>query len=195
MIDNFFEVIFPGYKESVKPIIGPWETLRDIDRAIRSGFDTRAFESKCLTNSPFGDSFDVVLEDCPIDVLKEYKILILLGEIKAKPNLIRKLRAYVEGGGILIANTAQIDSSRQLQKLFGVRGKGEVKEGETSICHLCGKRFNESLYTYTKVEADKALIKATNEHGDILITSNKVGVALVSANFLPQGARSIAQKL
>ena len=44
-----------------------------MDQAIRSGFDTRPYESMVLTHSPWGDSFDVVLENCPLEALKKYR--------------------------------------------------------------------------------------------------------------------------
>ncbi len=183
MVDNFFEAAFPGCKKSYKGSEGrgPWKTMKEVDRAIRSGFDTRPYESKCLTHSPWGDSFDVVLEDCLLEALKHYSVIMLLGDINLKGALLERLKAYVEGGGVLVANVAQIHEEPEAHQLFGVEPTRTQLGSTFSSCRRCGgKTITEGLYSYRRVVVNEAEVLAVNEspvtgYGDPLITRRRVG--------------------
>jgi len=174
MVDNFFEVVFPGFREN--PPLGPWNSLKEMDEAFRRGDDTKAYEHKWLTESPFGDSFDVVLENCSLDVLKNYSGVILLGGIRLNSSLLGKLKEYVSEGGLLVVNVAQLDlSEKEIEENFGVCLSGMRKGAIRSKCEICGEEFNEELYSYKLLEVKNAEIQATNEYKDSLIVTKKLG--------------------
>ena len=183
MVDNFFRAAFPDFEKNYKGSAGrgPWKTMKDVDQAIRSGFDTRPYESKCLTHSRWGDSFDVILEDCPPEALNDYPVVMLLGDIELKGRLLERLKAYVEGGGVLVANVAQIREEADAAELFGVELTGTQKGSTFSSCRQCAsKRITEGLYSYRRVAVRDAEVLAVNEsrvtgYGDPLITSRRVG--------------------
>ena len=183
MVDNFFEAAFPGFKESYKGSAGrgPWKSMKEVDHAIRSGFDTRPYESKCLTQSRWGDSFDVLLENCPLEAMKSYPVIMLLGDIKLKGELLERLEVYVEGGGILVANVAQIEEDAEAHELFGVELTSTRMGSTFSSCRRCGrKRLRERLYSYRRVVVKDAEVQAFNEsrvtgYGDPLVPSRRVG--------------------
>jgi len=64
------------------------------------------YESEFLVSSPFGDTFDVILETTPISVLSNYKVIIATGNLKNNPNLNAGLRAFVQAGGILVLDSS-----------------------------------------------------------------------------------------
>ncbi len=59
-------------------------------------------ESRFLVASPFGDSFDVLLENAPTTLFSHYRVIIATGHLANDPALIAALRYFVEAGGILI---------------------------------------------------------------------------------------------
>ena len=94
-------------------------------KMMADGFDPRPYERGMLVNSQWGDSFDVVLENCPLEVLCQYKLIILLGGIQLTPELEKKLRRYVEQGGELVVNVRQV--SRKNEKFLGSKLTGKFK--------------------------------------------------------------------
>lgn len=94
-------------------------------KMMAEGFDTRPYEHGYQVNSRWGDSFDVVLENCPLEVLCKYKLIILLGAIQLTGELEKKLRRYVEQGGELVVNVRQV--SRKNENFLGVRLTGKLK--------------------------------------------------------------------
>ncbi len=78
MIDNFFNAAFPG-QEADLPNQRlpwrhdgrfPWRTHQELFAMEREGkFDHRVYEKGVRTDSTWGDSFDVVLENCPLEAL------------------------------------------------------------------------------------------------------------------------------
>ena len=97
-------------------------------KMMAEGLDTRPYERGMQVNSQWGDSFDVVLENCPLEVLVKYKLIILLGAIQLTGELEKKLRQYVEQGGELVVNTRQI--SRRNEKFLGIKLTGKI----TPVC-------------------------------------------------------------
>ena len=92
---------------------------------MAEGFDPRPYERGMLVNSQWGDSFDVVLENCPLAVLCQYKLIILLGGIQLTSELEKKLWQYVEQGGELVVNVRQV--SRKNEKFLGIKLTGKFK--------------------------------------------------------------------
>jgi len=92
-------------------------------RLMAEGLDTRPYERARQVNSTWGDSFDVVLENCPLEVLCKYKLIIMLGAIQLTDSLEKKLRQYVEQGGELVVNIRQV--SRRNENFLGVKLTGK----------------------------------------------------------------------
>ena len=55
--------------------------------------------------TPFGDTFDVPLENTPIDLLKMYPVIIATGKIANRPELINASKTYVATGGVLVVDS------------------------------------------------------------------------------------------
>ena len=64
-----------------------------------------ADESQYMVPSPFGDSFDVLLENAPTAMLSNYRALIVTGDLADNPTLIAALASYVDSGGIVVLDS------------------------------------------------------------------------------------------
>ena len=112
-IDAFFSEAFPGY-DAIYHGLGdqyretPWSNSKDYDKKVVKSIDERPLEKGRLVPSRWGDVIDVALEDCPEDVLRDYKALFLLGELKVTPELLKRLTEYVTSGGTVVTNVTNI---------------------------------------------------------------------------------------
>lgn len=81
------------------------------------------------TASPYGETFDVILQNSDPKVLAAYKALVMSGEIELVDDQAANLVAYVNNGGTLVLNTAY---QAQLGEFAGLAigehtyGKGRV---------------------------------------------------------------------
>lgn len=193
MLENFFEAAFPGFRERMRDDY-PWATAAEYIELCQSGFDTRPYQHKMLTTSTWGDHFDVILDNCPQDVIASYPVVMLLGRVKMTRKRFAVLRGYAEGGGTLIINARQLGfRNDDLERFTGVKLTTEEKAATTSTCRECGARYEEGVYRYQRVEAATASVLADNEYGDPLITANAVGkgkVMLTLPDFLHDNNRS-----
>ena len=199
MLENFFDTAFPNgliwpkavplekdepnrKQISQEPLtdakVGPYSTKEELKEMLIRGFDYRAYEFKLLTESTWGDSFDVVLDNCPLEVLCQYPVVMLLGGIKTDDNLMDKLKEYVKQGGLLIINVRQLHTKGD-EAFFGVKFMDRVEKSNRSKCLLCGEEYEEPRYTYQQVDIATARIEAVNDKGDPLIVRNSVGAGEV----------------
>ncbi len=63
-------------------------------------------EAGALVNGPYGDTFDILLQNAPQAVLDSYPCLILSGDLRLSPEEAARLRRYVSQGGTLLLNSA-----------------------------------------------------------------------------------------
>ncbi|MBI2951767.1 hypothetical protein HYY27_06720, partial [bacterium] len=125
-IDNFFRWVYPGYEVC--------STYRD--------------ERGYITNTPFGDLFEVILSSASPGCLEKYRVVILLGDLKVegREGLAERLRDFLEGGGVVVAGTDQWTGIPAW--LSGV----EVSEGSKSyageVVSPDGGRFREGAFEH-----------------------------------------------
>jgi hypothetical protein len=200
-IEAFFRLAFPGCentngysfetsrwapggsRKNQQPWIKPEMQSREdfaqfFHEAVRDGsVDQRLLEKAFLTESTWGDSFDVLVDNAPLEVLQKYKGIILLGSISLSEELRQKLKAYVENGGRVLLNTAHV--SPEDQEWLGVKFRGTARSLHHSYSMLTNRLFCEGEYEYAKLELDGAepLIKAgfVNTSEGPLVTRHRVG--------------------
>jgi len=191
MISNFFDEAFPGrpafWRQLPFPPYHPFgrrfkslskkHQTEEYRRRLRQGYDHRPYEHRCLTASRWGDCFDVLLENCPLEVLRQYPVVLMLGRVKLEGELARKLIKYVEEGGHLLVNVRQLgDDADDLYDFLGIQLTGEEVTSTQSHCQVCGSPHEEPLYRYSKVSLFPTTeVMATNEHGDVLIAEHPFG--------------------
>ncbi|MHB9070973.1 MAG: hypothetical protein ACYC54_11480 [Sedimentisphaerales bacterium] len=195
MIGQFFDLAFPGHNDYYSTQAAhfcqhPCKSVKEFCDIIASGKDVRSFEGGRLATSRWGDVIDVVLDDCPDDVLSEYKVLVLLGELKIDEKLLEKLTYFVKSGGTVIANVTNyfccpenllenvvchgtqgrpfsIPSIRlgqvtdQIEQFVGFKFTGEKTRGSMSYCTVTKKNIFEGGFLYEKVQLQNATAIAT----------------------------------
>ncbi|WP_141734282.1 hypothetical protein [Oligoflexus tunisiensis] len=61
-----------------------------------------------MTQTPFGELFDVLTEDVTADVLKHYPVVVLAGDLEMDAERAERLKKYVFEGGTLVLNSAYV---------------------------------------------------------------------------------------
>ncbi len=203
-IDAFFRLALPGYQdmhgtgnmddggwapEGSYEKQQPWMTpeTKDIKsfghnfrNSLRgSSFDQRPFEKPYFAPATWGDSFEALAGNAPLEVLKEYPAIIMLGNIKVDDALRAKLTEYVKTGGKLLLNYAQV--SELDHEWLGISFAGEM-ERHPHHTHslLTGRQFAEGEYQYAKIQPagkTEVLIETgfINVDGDPILTKHKLG--------------------
>jgi len=63
-------------------------------------------ELGAMVNGPYGDTFDVLLQNASQSVLNSYPCLILSGDMRLESDEVLRIQQYVEQGGTLLVNAA-----------------------------------------------------------------------------------------
>ncbi len=102
-------------------------------------------EKYAMINGPYGDNFDILLQNASQEVLNSYPALLLSGDITLSSSEISRYKAYVNQGGTLILNTAfvkffpefkgTLNSSSRYDKTYG-KGKVIVYGSDYSVTNL-----------------------------------------------------------
>jgi len=71
-------------------------------------------EATVMTYTPFGDSFDFLLQDASSELLQSYHALIFTGNIQLSERELNSYAEYVRNGGKLVLNTAYLDQFSSL---------------------------------------------------------------------------------
>jgi len=154
LIDQLFRRVWPGYEDC--------SYLRN-----ERGF---------ITPTPYGDLFDVLTNRCPLEVLKQYTSVMLLGEVEMTPPVVRNLTEFVRAGGDLILDARQ--AAALPVRLTGVRAGGQA-QGVWSHLLTTGQTFDELPYTYTVLTLTSAVPLLVNEAGHPLLTLHRAGAGRV----------------
>ena len=110
------------------------------------------YEQKVLESyfgaTPYGDLFDILRLDTPkgvlpLELLKNYKVLFLLGEHRLDAAAVARLKEYVNNGGTLIINAAQMQN---ITPEFSGVVLGE-KEIFSEISDMNGKKLSSAPFT------------------------------------------------
>jgi hypothetical protein len=90
-------------------------------------------ETGTMVNGPFGDTFDILIQNAPQKVLNSYPCLILSGDIRLSAEEVARYTNYVRQGGTLVLNSAFLRDFPNYAKLPKgdnchelVDGKGRV---------------------------------------------------------------------
>ncbi len=142
--------------------------------------DERGF----LTATPYGDVFDVILDDAPAECLARYQTILLISESGlSEPAAAERLSAFVLGGGELICDAAV---ARALGPgLTGVELKDQRRAAQLSVVPATGQTLEEEPYTYLVGEPRGAEALALSEHGDGILWRHRAGKGMVVTSGVP----------
>lgn len=83
-----------------------------------------------MVNGPFGDVFDVLLQNAPERVLDSYPCLILSGDIRLSTAEAARFTRYVQQGGTLILNSAYLQNFPEFSRTSGHATRREISHGK-----------------------------------------------------------------
>ena len=195
MLDNFFRLAFPQHWLHGLAPGAPFADRAGVPNEARfraflaAGGDPRPYEP--MPSTRWGDNLDVITNRAPARALNHYKVIVLVGDVTLDSRLRADLRDWVNRGGILVLNAAQMVAADE--DLVGVALQGPVLRSASSSRWLhSSNSVNETDYDYFSVRATTAEVLAVNEAADALITRHRVGageVFLSTPNHLQSKAR------
>jgi hypothetical protein len=90
-------------------------------------------ETGTMVNGPFGDTFDILLQNAPQKVLNSYPCLILSGDIRLSVAEVARYTNYVHQGGTLILNTAFLGDFPSYARFPKVATRRELTAGRGRV--------------------------------------------------------------
>ena len=97
--------VYPWWR--LEPTAGDMETVRFLDEVYPKSIifqKERLTEPRMMVNSPYGESFDLLLSTVKPDLLRLYPAAVLLGDHQLEPVFRQCLLDYLKGGGHLVLN-------------------------------------------------------------------------------------------
>jgi len=142
-----------------------------------------------LVNTPYGDIFDVLMPNPPSGVISQelinnYKVQILLGDLRISKELAERLKTYVKDGGTLVVNVKQIGEYFG-EDFLGLKLTARVKESRTARSLLDDSSFSSNSFAYQESALASAKILIASENGDPVVTLNKYGKGNVILTLAP----------
>ena len=90
-------------------------------------------ERGAMVNGPFGDTFDVLLQNASSAVLNSYPGLILSGDLRLSVAEVTRFTNYVHQGGTLLLNTAYLREFPEYAKLSAVGSRRNLTAGKGRV--------------------------------------------------------------
>lgn len=153
--------------------------------------DTRRGLEGCLSNSPLGDIYDVLLPNppsgpIPLDRLRNYPVAILVGGVALDAPLAARLTEYVREGGTLVLNVRHANAHLP-QSLLGAKpGTARAVQGPVATA------WGEHLALDDPYDAEPLTLAGaeplwTDAQGGVLASVNRYGqgrVVLTAVDYL-----------
>ncbi|MFA6569027.1 MAG: hypothetical protein WCS96_12515 [Victivallales bacterium] len=150
---------------------------------------TKNGDEGALSNSPYGDIYDVITPNTPtqpvaLDVLNNYKVAVMLGKYPKSKALAERLMEYVENGGTLLLNIQQVNAffpteflgveraevPDNVRDMYAVKVEGSVRSTSD------GKTFDlPESYEMEAVKLKGAVPLLEDAGGNILACKNRFG--------------------
>jgi hypothetical protein len=167
--------------------------------------DTRRGLEGCLSNSPLGDIYDVLLPNppsgpIPLDRLRNYRVAILLGAFDLDAPLAARLADYVRQGGTLVVNVRQVNG-RLPPELLGAKPAASSRAIQGPVAAASGGVTLDEPYDFQPLELHGAEPLWTDTQGGVVASVNRYGrgrVVLTAVDYmLPRtpAAKGAGQKI
>ncbi|MSS71182.1 MAG: hypothetical protein EXS64_06815 [Candidatus Latescibacteria bacterium] len=152
-IDNFFRWVYPGYE------------VCSFHR------DERGY----ITNTPFGDLYEVLLSNASPGCLEKYRTVVLMGDLRVegREGLAQRLTDFLKGGGIVVTGVDQWPGVPAT--LAGVEVGAGSKTWAGEVVGADGKRFREAAFDYREARATGGEVLLKTPEGDPLVVRQVVG--------------------
>ena len=128
-----------------------------------------------VNNGEYGDSFDILLQNASLDVLKSYPVLLLSGDITLSSDEVQLYKQYVNDGGTLLLNRAYMNAFEVFTGTMPY-GDGRVIVYGDSAYDLTGLDaiLKEQIAKYQPVKVDGNIQYMTS------VKDNTIYVALIN---------------
>ncbi|MCA1818294.1 MAG: hypothetical protein LC746_18275, partial [Acidobacteria bacterium] len=159
------------------------------DRALRELFGAAYYPANVVEGEPatadrqafvsgvFGDIFDVlVASDERREAVNSYRAVVVGGRVEWSPAWVAQLRDYVNRGGVLVLNSAQVKGLPE--DLLGVHltgARGEADDAECLLPNESGTDLRGGVFEFERVEPRAAQVLIRTRAGEPLVTANKIG--------------------
>lgn len=136
-----------------------------------------------MGDSRWGDIFDILTDRAALDVLKQYRAVVLLGQIKLTPRLKARLEAYVRQGGHLVCAAGVVGPANE--DLTGLRLQPEFRVGRA--WRQPGYAPVAEAYQHLPATTvDAAMdVRLESSTGHPLVTRRALGEGLVTTCTIP----------
>lgn len=165
----------------------PFGTYKNRDQArndfIEKNLDPSPYRP--MGDSRWGEIFDVITDDANLETLKNYKTVVLLGQISLSDGLENHLRNYVQAGGTVILSVGTVHPKNQ--GLCGFSFLPELRVGRG--WQYAGEKTVHEPFRYCPLESDVNLdalsvpVRALN--GDPLVVRHSLGSGHVYTSLIP----------
>ncbi|MAE62710.1 MAG: hypothetical protein CMJ18_00435 [Phycisphaeraceae bacterium] len=150
-IDNFFRWVYPDYE------------LASYYR------DERGY----ITNTPFGDLFEVIVSNASPTCLDKYRVVMLLGEQQVAEDVQQRLADFARNGGIVVV---AIDQWPQIGSDLAGAEVGEGVPGcEGDVRAADDVSFSEERFEYREAGVTTGDVLLATRDGAPLVIRNPVG--------------------
>lgn len=189
MINNFLKLAYPNHWLHGQTPGAPFNDrlgqadARSFQSYLARGGDPRPFEP--MSSTRYGHSMDVITDRAPAETLRQYKTIIMLGDVPVSERLREALIAWVDAGGTLVLTVRQQGAFDET--FLGVSVGSETRKGASSTWLLDGVSYREATFRYSPLRITSASVLAIAEDSPPLITVNSVGqgrVILSAAHYL-----------
>lgn len=187
MINQFFRLAYPNHWLHGLTPGAPFNdtagrpNTRGFQSYLARGGDPRPFEPMATTR--YGHSMDVITDRAPADALRNYKVIILLGDVAIDARMREALTAWVDGGGTLVISAGQ--NTGFDESFLGLRLEGAKKSATISTWISDGSTTREAPFSYIPASVATASILATADDAAALLTANAVGSGRVIVSTAP----------
>ena len=143
-------------------------------------------ERNILSNTPYGDLFDVMISSATPEHIEAYPVLFLVGDVAVDMNdtLASNLEAYVRNGGTLVINVEQVSAAFP-KELLGVEITEKTRQANSSKCKLDDCEIKGQPFSYRVVKTKKAKPVISTLDNNPLVTRNAVGKGAVILTTVP----------
>jgi len=151
-------------------------------------------EAGTLVNGPYGDTFDILLQNATQEVLNSYPCLILSGDVRLSEADARRYRSYVLQGGTLVLNSALLGNFPEYDVGPDPRSRRDWELGRGRVLVLGPDHSWESLDAILRTELARCLPVRVSPGVEWLVTlrDEVVWVALVNNDGVTKAPREKA---
>lgn len=175
MLNNVLQMAYPDHQLHGTLVAGGPQSVSEYRTRLANGEDPRPWEP--MGRSRWGDVFNVLNTAAGAGAMSKHRVVMLTTHLPVDSNLRTQFQTFVNNGGVLILNAAQVGSADTV--LTGAALTGQTGQSTSAVWLADGSSSTEPAYTYAKLSLQGATVVARNAEGDPLITRYAVGAGEV----------------